>query len=126
MATVNFTDFYILYNGHPRYDQNQLFEDEIINVIIQKYEMIIFTNKGDVLGDPDFGANLLELLYETKVSEIFVRNTINEQIALYIPELYGINYDLNIIFVQDPDDFRDIMFINMKISDIEIYAQIGN
>ena len=125
MAAVDFTDFYILYKDHPRYVPKELIEDEVVNVIIQKYEMILFTNKGEVLGDPEFGANLLELLYQTKVSESYVVSTIDEQIAMYVPELANSNYTLNVVFVQDPENYQDIMFVNLKIADYSIYAQIG-
>jgi hypothetical protein len=125
MAAVDFTDFYILYKDHPRYVPKELIEDEVVNVIIQKYEMILFTNKGEVLGDPEFGANLLELLYQTKVSESYVVSTIDEQIAIYIPELANTNYTLNVVFVQDPENYQDIMFVNLKIADYSVYAQIG-
>jgi phage baseplate assembly protein W len=125
MAAVDFTDFYILYKDHPRYAPKELIEDEVVNVIIQKYEMILFTNKGEVMGDPEFGANLLELLYQTKVSESYVISTIDEQIAKYVPELANSNYTLNVVFVQDPENYQDIMFVNLKIADYSIYAQIG-
>jgi hypothetical protein len=125
MAAVDFTDFYILYKEHPRYVPKELIEDEVINVIIQKYEMVLFTNKGEVLGDPNFGANLPELLFQTKVSDTYVKDVINEQIATYIPELLSTNYTLNVVFVQDPGNYQDIMFVNLKVADYDIYAQIG-
>ena len=104
---------------------NELIEDDILSVILQKYEMVLFTNKGEVLGDPNFGANLLELLHQTKVSDTYVKSIINEQIALYIPELIDINYNLDVVFTQDPQRYQDIMFIYLKIADYEVYAQIG-
>jgi phage baseplate assembly protein W len=125
MSAFDFTDFYTLYKGHPRYEPNELIEDEPIDVIIQKYEMILFTNKGEVIGEPDLGCNLYELLYSTKVSDSYVRNIINTQIAKYIPELLETNYNLNVVFVQDPENYQDIMFINLKVADYDIYAQIG-
>ncbi len=125
MPTFDFTDFYILYNGHPRYQKNEIIEDEVLNVIVQKYEMILFTNQGEVLGEPEFGANLNELLYSTKVSSSFVKQQINEQIARFIPELLETNYSLNVVFVQDPENYQDIMFINMKVADLDVYAQVG-
>jgi hypothetical protein len=87
--------------------------------------MILFTNKGEVLGDPEFGADLLELLYQTKVSDTFVRESINEQISIYIPELLETNYTLNVVFVQDPENYQDIMFIYLRFADYEVYAQVG-
>lgn len=123
--SINFTDFYIIGTDDPSYIPFEYIEDEPIGVIIQKYKMILFTNKGEVMGDPNFGANLLELLYETKVSESYVRTIINEQIAQYIPELLNTNYNLNVVFVQDTNNYQDIMFVNLKVADYDIYAQIG-
>ncbi len=126
MDAIDFTDFYIIGSDDPSYVPLELIQDEVINVIIQKYKMILFTNKGEVLGDQNFGANLLELLYQTKVSDSHVRDIINEQISIYIPELLNTNYTLNVVFVQDPENFQDIMFVNLKVADYDIYAQIGN
>ena len=121
----DFTDFYILYQGQPKYDSTELIEDELIRVIVQKYQMVIFTNKGEVLGDPDFGANLEEILFEFRVSEDYVKGKIQEQIETYIPEMLGSAYNLQIVFVQDPENFQDMMFINLTIADYDIVAQIG-
>ena len=125
MSAFDFTDFYILYRGHPRYQLGEINESEPINVIIQKYEVMLFTNKGEVLGDPNFGANLLELLYQTKVSSSYVKEKIEEQIQIYIPELFSANYSLEVVFVQDPENYQDIMFVNLRLADRDIYAQFG-
>lgn len=126
MAAINFTDFYILYNGHPRFVDKELIEDDVIRVIIQKYEMVLFTNKGEVLGEPNFGADLIELLYQTKVSGSAVKEVIDEQISIYIPELHQTNYTLDVAFTQDPANFQDIMFVYLKVADYEIYSQFGS
>lgn len=125
MASFDFTDFYVLYRGHPRYTSGEINESEIVNVIIQKYEVMLFTNQGEILGDPNFGANLLDLLYQTKVSASFVKRRIEEQIQAYIPELSSINYNLNVVFVQDPEKHQDIMFVNLRFADRDVYAQFG-
>ena len=48
MAEFDFRDFYIGYEGHPRFTINKIITDDIIRVIVQKYEMILFTNKVQV------------------------------------------------------------------------------
>lgn len=121
----NILDFYILYPGHPRYESANLIEDDLIRIIIQKYEMIIFTIKGDVLGDPNFGASLEELLHQTLVSGEAVRDNIKSQIETYIPEISDKNYSLRVEFLQDPNDFRDLMFIYFQIADFEVYSIFG-
>jgi hypothetical protein len=121
----DFTDFYILHDGVPKYDVDEVIEDELLRVIIQKYQMVLFTNKGEVMGDPDFGANLEEILFEFKVSEDFVKTKIQEQINEYIPEMLGTSFNLQIVFVQDPENYQDMMFVNLTIADYDIVAQIG-
>jgi hypothetical protein len=49
MANFNFTDFYLGYPGHPRFRSLDLIEDDVIRVIVQIWEMILFNNNGDVL-----------------------------------------------------------------------------
>lgn len=125
MSSYDFKDFYIRYPGHPKYVSGELIEDDVINVIIQKYEMLIFTNKGEVMGDPDFGGDLLLILYETRVSASYVEDLIKKQISTYIPELDSMNYTLKAVFVEDPDNYQEMMFIYFQLSDYEVYAQIG-
>lgn len=120
----SFIDFYIGYEGHPRFKNLELIEDDIVRVIIQKYEMVLFTNKGELLGDPNFGANLTELLHETRVSAEAVESDIRAQIADYIEELEGIDYELNIEFVEDPENFQEVMIINFTVAGYEVYANV--
>lgn len=121
----NFTDFYIGYPGHPRFRDPGVIEDDIIRVIIQKYEMILFTNKGEVFGDLDFGANLEELLFETKLSAEAIEGMINTQIGKYISELSGTNYTLTVSFFEDPERYQDYMEILLNIRDYEVYTVVG-
>jgi hypothetical protein len=121
----NFTDFYIIDQTDPSYTANQVIEDDVIRVILQKYKMILFTNKGDVMADPSFGGDLELLVNQTAVSSSYVETQLNNQIGLYIPELSNMNYTLNVVFTQDNVNFYDMMFIYFKLSDYEVYAQFG-
>jgi hypothetical protein len=120
----DFVDFYILYPGHPRFIDNTMIEDDLVRVIIQKYEMILFTNKGEVLGDPNFGGDLPRLLYQTRVSASTVEKNILEQIFDYIPEIGSLNFQLKVDFYADPVNYQDIMEIKFQITDYEVYAII--
>jgi hypothetical protein len=124
MASFNFIDFYIGYPGHPRFREPELIEDDVIRVIIQKYEMVIFTNKGELLGDPNFGADLPLLLYETRLSAEAIEGDIRAQIADYIPEVDGIDYDLKVEFFEDPERYQEYMVIGFKIKDFEVFASV--
>jgi hypothetical protein len=121
---VSFIDYYIGYPGHPRFKTPDIIEDNVIRVIIQKYEMILFTNKGDLLGDPNFGANLEELLHETRLSAEVIEGDIKAQIADYIPEIDSIEYDLKVEFFEDPERYQEYMVIGFKIKDFEVFASV--
>ncbi len=120
----DYIDFYIKSPNHPKFNDTSLIEDDLIRVIIQKYEMIILTNKGDVFGDPNFGASLEELLNQTKVSDRYVKDEINNQIYEYIPEISSINYELDVRFVKDVNMIYEIMIVKFKISEFEVYTEI--
>lgn len=125
MSSFNFSDFYIGYPGHPKFVDKELITDEVVRVIIQKYEMIVFTSKGELLGDPNFGADLPKLLFETKVSATNVENDIRSQIQSYIPELQLITYQLSVSFYQDPENYQDVMEVFFKIKEYDVNLTIS-
>ena len=121
----DFKDLYILYDGHPRFNSSVTEEDDIMQMIIQKYEVILFTNQGEVFGEPNLGANLESLIFQTNVSAEYVQKVINDQIVQYIPEIVGINYEVNCLFTQAPFNYQDILYVNFKIGKYDVYAQLG-
>ena len=120
MANFNYTDFYILFPGHPKFRELELIEDEILRVLIQKYLTIIYTNKGELYGNPNFGADLEVYLHQTRVNSDFIEEQIQEQISLFIPELIEIGYELSVSFSKNPNEFSDIMFIDFKVGEFEV------
>ena len=124
-SNFNFIDFYIRYPGHPDYIPLELIEDDVVKVIIQKYEMILFTNKGEVLGEPNFGGDLTLLLHETKLSSESIQGELMAQIADYIPEIDNMNYELVVNFYDDPERYQEYMEINFTINGYQVYATIS-
>jgi hypothetical protein len=121
----NFIDFYIGYPAHPKYKQGEIIEDDIVRVIIQKYEVLIFTNKGEVFGQPQLGADLYRILHETRISAESVETALKEQISLFIPELNSIAYELDVEFFEDPENFQEIMVVYFNISGIEVFTTVS-
>lgn len=125
MAELDFRDHFVEYPGHPKFKVDKIIEDDVLRIIVQKYEMIIFTNKGELLGDPDFGCDLNFFLFETNVSAQFVRGLIERQIEQYIPELGIGSYTLDVNIFQDPEKYQDVMQIDLSFSDVNVSAFIG-
>jgi phage baseplate assembly protein W len=118
----DFTDFYIIYPGHPRFNDAQIIEDDLIRVIIQKWEMMIFTNRGELFCNPDFGGDLPKYLHETRLSAETIETELRGQVREYIQELETINYTLKVNFYDDPERYQEYMEINLQIADYEVYA----
>ena len=97
----------------------------MVKVIIQKYEMILFTNKGEVLGEPNFGGDLTLLLHETKLSSESIQGDLMAQIADYIPEIDKMSYELTVNFYDDPERYQEYMEVNFTINGYEVYATIS-
>jgi transposase len=121
MANIgNIQDFTIRWNGHQKYKSGKIIENEIVEVIVQKLEMILFTNKDEIFGQDSigFGANLEKYLWGTKVSGDLIKNIIVKQITCWAQELVIIGYELNIDIFEGT--YRDIMQINFIINGYNI------
>jgi phage baseplate assembly protein W len=78
-----------IYNRLPNddyYQDNRLEVKDEIEALISKVRMIILTKKGDVLGDPEFGVDLEQFIFETFFDRAAIYNEINSQFSKYIPE----------------------------------------
>jgi len=115
MPTASIEDFNIRYVGHPKYNQYRITEDRTIEFIVQKLEMLLFTNKGDVLDDPDFGINLEYYLWSTNVPVDKIRSDIINQINIYIPELNQLPFNIDTQIYEGTA--KDILYINITIKD---------
>ena len=120
----DFTDFYIIYPGHPRFNNLQIIEDDVVRVIIQKWELLIFTNKGELFCDPEFGGDLPKYLHETRLSAESIEMDLRSQISEYIEELKSIEYKLEINFFEDPERYQEYMEIKFEISEYEVFAVV--
>jgi hypothetical protein len=121
----DFSDFYIEYPGHPRFRDLRIIEDDVVRIILQKWEMILFTNKGEVFFNPGFGGDLERLLNETRLSAETIEADLNGQINSYISELSGVPYTLRVTFYEDPERYQEYMEVYLSLADYEIYAVIN-
>jgi hypothetical protein len=112
----DFKDLVIRWDGHNKYMNGKIEEDDIISVIVQKLEMLLFTNENEILGQSDnfIGCNLEYWLWKTKVPADVLKRTITVQISQFIPELTVIGYGMDIRIYEGT--FRDIMNIDFSIN----------
>jgi hypothetical protein len=116
--TNDVKDFTIRWPDHPKYLSTKLVENDPIEVIAQKLEMILYTNKGEVLSEPGMGANLAYYLWSTSVPIEFIKVELQNQINKFIPELNNLDFTMDLQLYKGTD--RDILYLNFTISDKNI------
>ena len=118
MALKDVKDLVIRYPGHPKYQEGRIVEDDDVEVIVQKLEMILFTSKGEILGDLELGADLEYYLWQTRISTGSLKKKLAEQIAIYVPELVKIGYSLSVDIYEGT--VQDILYLNFVIKGYNI------
>lgn len=115
---TDITDFYVLSEEHPRFNFNKIIEEKEILIMIDKIEILLFTNKGDFIGDLEFGCDIESMLWKTRVDNETLLNTIKFQIGTYVPEISNYVWKVELDFIEGVYD--DILMINIYIEDYRI------
>jgi hypothetical protein len=109
----NLKDFPIRFPGHPKFNDKKIVETDPLETIVQKLELLLYTRKGEVIGNPDYGSDLENYLWETQLAADIIERDLNSQITTYIPELSSMGYKLELNLFEG--NIRDIMQINFNI-----------
>ena len=110
---TDISDFYIRNEKDPAFDENRLENTTFLDTVIAKIQMILMTNKGQVFGNPDFGADIPRYLWKTKFPASTIQANIQEQFALYIPELAVSDYKITVYIL--PGKIQDIGVIQIDL-----------
>tara|TARA_R100000697_G_C5386886_1_gene181570 strand:- start:260 stop:622 length:363 start_codon:yes stop_codon:yes gene_type:complete len=83
----------------PKFNDATLEVSDSLSQLIIKIENVLFTRKGDVLGAPEVGCNLDELVFSLVLNENTIQNNINSQITAYcLPGFAGFDVDTRVSF----------------------------
>ena len=106
-------EFYVRALGDPGFNRDKIQQDDELSMLLTQIETILFTKKGSVLGNPDFGANLENYVYELRYNDYLIKREINEQIKRYAPlaKKYPVNIEVD--FTEELN--RHVMFLDITI-----------
>jgi phage baseplate assembly protein W len=96
-------ELYIRTLDDPNFDPRKLQSQTEIAQLLTQIETILFTTKGDVLGKPNFGANLEDLLFEFNLNEETIQASIERQLATYCPLAQKYKTEVIAKFYKDGD-----------------------
>lgn len=112
-------DIYAIPEEEPRYKKEILEISGELDEIIQQVDMILFTNKGDILCMPEFGCNLGQYLFDTTFNEVQIKNIIMEQINsfIYLDGTYSVDVDVSFVrWEQNVAMVVDLKINNKKVA----------
>ena len=115
-------DIYAIPEEEPRYKENILEISDELDEIIQQVDMILFTNKGDVLCMPEFGVNLEQYLFNTTFNTVQIKNIIMNQIRnfIYLDGSYDVDVDVNFV----KWDFNIAMIVDLNINNKKVASYL--
>jgi phage baseplate assembly protein W len=116
-------ELYVKYVGDPNYDPNQVHTENEIQQLITQIETTLFTNRAEVLGSPDFGCNLEDMIYSLGLNEQQIKTTIESQIRSYCPLAAKYNVETKISFLRG--NVRDIAYVDITIDSkylVQVYV----
>ena len=106
-------ELYIKAPEDPNFDSSALDIESELGQLLTQIETILFTNKGDVLNERNFGASLETLIYDFHFNEFEIKRTVNEQLEIYCPLAEKYNVEVDVSFSRG--EVRDIAQINITV-----------
>tara|TARA_A100001037_G_C15153237_1_gene641153 strand:+ start:9669 stop:10025 length:357 start_codon:yes stop_codon:yes gene_type:complete len=106
-------ELYIKTIGDPNYNPKNVHSENEIAQLLTQIETILFTNKQEVLGTPNFGANLEDLIYSFHFNEYEIIRVVQDQIESFCPLAEKYNVEVDVIFSRG--EVRDIAQLNITV-----------
>lgn len=117
------SDFYTRDDSYKSYNNDILeINDELSDLII-KLEQILFTKKGEVLGSPDFGCNLDDLVFSQVLNANYIENQITDQINRFCTCGAHFNIKTRVSFFQ-VNEFTNGCLIDVFVNDERVIGAL--
>jgi len=106
-------EFYIKNIEDPGFDVDQMQSDNEISQLLIQIEMVLFTRKGDVMGDSEFGANLDDYVYSFRYNDFMLKKVIEDQLKRYVPLAAKFNTKVDVEFTSEID--KHLVFVSVIV-----------
>lgn len=115
-------EIYSIPENETRYKPNVVEITNELDTLIQQIDLLLFTNKGDVLLMPEFGCNLEQYLFETNWNQMAIKEMIMNQIRNYIYLDGSFQIDVDINFYKW--DFNIAMMVDLTINNVKVASYL--
>lgn len=113
MSTLK--DFYMRSEGDPKYKRGILQVSDDTEEAISQIKMTLLTDKGEVLGEPEFGLEVNKYLFDFETDPFGLSNEANLQIEKYVASSKIKNIEVSPSKFTDDRD-RDVFVLEVNIN----------
>jgi hypothetical protein len=112
-------DFYTRTIEDPKFLGEKVEVSDEIESAVQQTKMTLFTRKGEVLGEPDFGLDFDKYLFEYDFDPAELINDATLQVNKYVGESKKRQFTISPSIYSDPVANRDILVLLIDIPEIK-------
>lgn len=109
-------DFYIKSLEDNNYYDSALQISDPLSIVMQKLEMVLFTDVGEVLGATELGCSLEMMLFELNFTTGDVQKRLDEQIRTFVDPKNEFNIVTHMDVVVDPNANSDVLLIDIRVN----------
>lgn len=111
-------DLYIRKEDEPGFDQDRLEVFDELESTIQQIKMTLFTRKGEVLGEPNFGVEVERYLFEFSIDPFGIKQDATDQINAYVSGARKKNITVSPASYQDDKVGREIFVLLIDVPEL--------
>ena len=108
-------DLYTKIEGDPGFTEDKIEITTDLEYLLAQIEIILFTEKTEILGSHLLGADLNRMIFETNISASMIEEIITEQIRSYCPLSNTYNVKASCNFFKGVE--RDVALLDIIIND---------
>jgi len=112
-------DFYIRPENDPAYRPDQFEVYDELESALQQIKMTLFTRKGEVLGDPEFGVETEKYLFEFNIDPFALTKEAGGQINKYVGEARKRNITVKPASYSDDKSGREIFVLLIDVPELK-------
>ena len=112
-------DFYLRQTNDPAFRPDQLEVYDDLEGMLQQIRMVLFTQKGEVLGEPDFGLDVEKYLFEFSVDPFSLTREAAAQINTFVGETKKRPITVKPATFADDRANRDIFVLLISVPEIK-------
>lgn len=103
-------------NSDPKWQYDKLEVNEDIELLLNKIRMILITKRGEVMGEPELGLDLEDMLFDFTFDEHTLKQSFYAQLQKYVTEQDIYKIDLNI--TTGIDERETVIYLFVTINDV--------